>query len=135
MGKGIFGIGRNKIVEKDDLNEFHQVVVAAPDLPRWARGNAASVRGFEKRILDHSYLLFLKEQIALEPRGPEWTKVLRKRLEALTGVCGTELMRGIVSEGDKNCFVVIGSEPKEILYWESWDFQNDNIHEPFNQKW
>jgi hypothetical protein len=112
-----------KIVEKDRLNEFCQIVNAAPDLPKWVRENVDSVRGFDEKLVEQSYLSFLEQQIALQPRGPEWTKVLQRRLESLKNYCGKKLASGIVSEGEKNCFIKLSPESKKILYWELWDFE------------
>lgn len=120
-------------MEKDRLNEFRQIILAAPDLPKSLKENVVSIRSFEERILDRSYLSFLEEQIALEPRGPEWTRVLQKRLEALKDYCGKNLLSGIISEGDKNYFITISAESKKILYWELWDLEKyGSTHEPFN---
>ena len=37
----------------------------------------------EEKILKPDYLDFLREQIKLEPRGPEWNRILKERLAAL----------------------------------------------------
>lgn len=37
----------------------------------------------EEGLVKSDYLEFLREQIKLEPRGPEWGKILRERLIAL----------------------------------------------------
>jgi hypothetical protein len=107
-------------VESNLTKHFSETVLAASDLPAWVGKNVASVRGLDEKILDQSYLDFLDEQIALSPRGPEWTKVLQKRRAALAGHCGKNSISGIISEGEKNCFVKIDSESKKILYWELW---------------
>jgi hypothetical protein len=98
-----------------------EIILAATDLPAWVQTNAASARGLEERVLDPSYLSFLDEQITLSPRGPEWTKVLQKRRHALGDCCGKNLISGIVSQGERNCFLKIDPQSKKILYWEIWD--------------
>jgi hypothetical protein len=52
---------------------FIQAVRAADSLPLAVREQAAAVRFFERRTFDASYLNFLREQIDLGARGPEWT--------------------------------------------------------------
>lgn len=47
----------------------------------------------EAHELDRSYLEHLEEQIDLEPRGKEWSEVLRNRLVALAPHVGENLLR------------------------------------------
>ena len=108
-------------MEANQIKNFSQVVLAAPELPAWVRDNVGSVHGFEEKILDQSYLNFLEEQIALSPRGPEWNRVLQKLRAALTNYCGKQLASGIVSQEKKHCFIKIDPESKRILYWELSD--------------
>jgi hypothetical protein len=106
---------------ENQKKRFCEAVAVASDLPTWVRNNAASVRGLEEKIFDKSYLDFLDEQISLSPRGPEWTKILQKRRAALTNYCGKNLISGIISQGERNCFLKVDPESKRILYWELWD--------------
>jgi hypothetical protein len=108
-------------METNRITKFSQTVLAASGLPAWVRENVVSVRGLEEKIFEQSYLNFLDEQIALSPRGPEWTKVLQILRSALTNYCGKNLMSEIVSAGERNCFIKINPESEKILYWELWD--------------
>jgi hypothetical protein len=46
----------------------------------------------EKKIVTQDYLDFLREQIALNPRGPEWLVTLKNRLAALEPFVSEELI-------------------------------------------
>ena len=69
-----------------------------------------------------SYTDFLLEQIELQPRGPEWTKVLASRYHAFQPVVGQLLLRVDAKNGDDD-FVghirVLDSEIIHIEYFEN----------------
>jgi hypothetical protein len=67
----------------DDKTIFIEVVQADASLPVAYRERAAEVKGLDRSVFDQSYLDFLREKIAMEPRGPEWTEILKGRLAAL----------------------------------------------------
>ena len=72
------------------LNEIAlQNLAAHPRTPGWVRellaATGSSTAEVEPHSIDDSYLDFLREQIELGARGPEWTRVLAARLEALNG--------------------------------------------------
>jgi len=46
----------------------------------------------EKKVVAQDYLDFLREQIELNPRGPEWLSTLKTRLVALEPFVGKELI-------------------------------------------
>jgi hypothetical protein len=43
-------------------------------------------------IIKSDYLNFLREQIRLEPRGPEWNTILQNRLNALESFAGKKVI-------------------------------------------
>lgn len=45
----------------------------------------------ETKSVSDSYLSFLREQIDLNPRGPEWTAQLQRRLNALRPLAGKDI--------------------------------------------
>lgn len=66
-----------------------------------------------------SYLEFLGEQIALEPRGPEWTQVLTARKSALEPFKGRELILIHLRGDAKTAFVRLDPGDYGIVHWES----------------
>jgi hypothetical protein len=66
-------------------------ILALPDLGVAKIGEDA-IPSVEVKILALDYLDFLRQQIKLEPRGPEWTKILRARLQALAPFANKKVM-------------------------------------------
>lgn len=55
----------------------------------------------ETKDVDSSYLQFLEQQIALEPRGPEWTEVLKRRSDALRPFIGKKITTVFIVENNR----------------------------------
>ena len=104
----------------DPRSDFAQAVRASLEIPEWARNEVASVRELESKVLDQSYLDFLDDMIAREPRGPEWAEVLRRRRAALTEYCGKLLVDGIIGGFKQRIFVKVDPVTHKVLYWEEW---------------
>lgn len=49
----------------------------------------------DERLVKSDYLDFLREQIKLEPRGPEWGAILKARLAALEPFVDKSLIRAM----------------------------------------
>jgi hypothetical protein len=68
-----------------------------PKTPEWARALLTSPPSPAVHVsvhtIDLSYLEFLKEQIELGARGPEWNEILRARLQAYRSTVGQPLVR------------------------------------------
>jgi len=97
---------------------FRQVVSKASELPAWVRDAVEHAHGIEAKVLDQSYIQFLNDMIAREPRGPEWTQVLAKRRAALAPLCGKTLVGGFVTRGSRQYFIKIEPDSQAVLYWE-----------------
>lgn len=67
--------------------------------------------------IQQDYLDWLKEQIELAPRGPEWNRVLEARLKAYEPYTGIEIIR-----------VYIGRESESVVLWISKDRSRAAIH-------
>jgi len=109
----------DRSLEKIFARAAHQT----PDLPTWVHENVGAVKDLKQKVLDRTYLEFLDEQIKLEARGPEWSRVLQKRRAALDGYCGKNLLSGTVSLGNQFCFIKIDLKSGKTLYWELDDVQ------------
>ena len=77
----------------DDKANVVRCLEAHPDLPAWAQRILKNgIRGEDfhvsEQVFDASYLDFLNEQIALNARGDEWSKILKKRVEILNAWVG-----------------------------------------------
>jgi hypothetical protein len=84
---------------------------------------AASTGHVELKMLDQAYLNFLDEQIALEPRGPEWTKILQTRRTALTPYCGRSYLSGHIRIEKKEYVAYIDPEALELIHNETYDYE------------
>jgi hypothetical protein len=65
----------------------------------------------EAKEVSASYLQFLNEQISLEPRGPEWTQILTKRLNSLAPFEGKRIIIALISKPDSS--VIVKVDPTE----------------------
>jgi hypothetical protein len=68
-----------------------EAVSQLPTLDAASSGEHA-IPTFERKVLAPDYLDFLREQIGLAARGPEWAAVLRNRLTALEPFVGKQLV-------------------------------------------
>ena len=78
-----------------------------------------SIPVFELRRFEQGYLDFLDQQIALEPRGPEWTNVLRRRRECFTNEINRELFSANIFYGLASVWLVVDSASARVVYFES----------------
>ncbi len=75
----------------------------------------------EREVVTHSYLEFLKEQIELCPRGPEWNTVLLTRLEKLGPYEDRELLHLTVNgDGGKHFYLHAAPRTFTFVHWEEW---------------
>jgi hypothetical protein len=102
----------------DDKAIFIEAIRADASLPHAVREQAAAVQGFERRILDQSYLDFLSEQIALEPRGPEWTAILTARLTAISRFRDVPTLFGCIQTPTGFCYVRVDPSSQRVIHHE-----------------
>jgi len=103
----------------EDRDIFLQAVQAADFLPTDVRESAAAVEDLERRILDLTYCDFLREQIALEPRGPEWTAILSKRLAAIAPFVGVPTLIGTIRTPGAFHYVRVDATTRRIIHCET----------------
>jgi hypothetical protein len=72
----------------------------------------------ETKPVSASYLDFLREQIELQPRGPEWNSVLQLRLNALAPYEGTDITTISVRGADRHFTAYIDHGQKTLIHYE-----------------
>ncbi len=110
----------------DDKAIFVKAVQSDCSLPEAIRQGAETVRGFERHICDQSYLDFLREQIELKVRGPEWTAILVARLAALSPYCGVSILNGIIHTSTGICFVDVDPGTGRVIRLEEHETRSDD---------
>ena len=73
----------------------------------------------ERSEITQSYLGFLSEQIALEPRGPAWTEVLRGRVSALAPHVGEAYILLHICEAEQYFAACVQLGPDLVIQYES----------------
>jgi len=97
---------------------FHESVAKRADLPSWIVCYSISESELRRHTFDKSYLDFLDEQIALSPRGPEWTQRLIKRKESLTNFCDRELIGCSLNHDSDSITIEIDPIEQKVIHWE-----------------
>ena len=101
---------------------FIEAVRASQDLPTEVRAHADEVDGVKESCFDDSYIQFLDDQIRLEPRGPGWTAILRKRRKGLCSFCGVPLVSGHIRSGRFDTWIKIDPKTSAVVYWEQFEY-------------
>ena len=105
----------------EDQTIFTKAVRAAESLPLAVREQAAAVQSCERRIFDASYLEFLREQIALGARGPEWTGILTQRLPALLSYCDAPTLSGTISTQAGDYHIRVDPSSGQVIHHELYE--------------
>ncbi len=84
------------------------------------RENAEVISNIEISVFDQSYIEFLEGQIALEPRGPEWTIRLQKRITNLCKYTDREIAACRLRFEDMDYWLKIDPTTKSVIHWESY---------------
>lgn len=71
----------------DLAHRSYEEIIQFPKLDNAAKGQTA-LPVIEVKVVAKDYLDFLHEQIRLNARGPEWTELLQRRLDALQPFLG-----------------------------------------------
>jgi hypothetical protein len=96
-------------------------------LPSWVAGVVAKPAMFalsqqtnalDSRKLDGSYLEFLEEQIRADASGPEWTAMLRRRLEGLRPWVGKILIHVTTWVPGERLSLYARADTFETVFWE-----------------
>jgi hypothetical protein len=104
---------------------FTEVVRGCEDLPADVRTHSHEARGVEETRFDESYIEFLDTQIRLSPRGPAWSKILRRRRDGLRQFCRVPLVSGHVRVGRFDTWVKVDPERRVVVFWEQLDYETD----------
>lgn len=72
----------------------------------------------EEKVVAPDYLDFLREQIGLNARGPEWSAVLKNRLTALEPFVGRPLMMATFHSKPHLAMLRIRPDTKEVIHME-----------------
>lgn len=102
--------------EEKDI--FIEAVQAAHSLPLAVRKQAAAVQDLERRVFDKSYLDFLREQIAREARGPEWTAILTQRLAALSPFRDASTLAGSIVIATGHYRIRVDPQSRQVIHHE-----------------
>ncbi len=73
----------------------------------------------EEKVLAPDYLDFLREQIELNPRGPEWLTLLKSRLAALEPFVDKRLLVATFHSKPHSALLRIHPETKEMIHVET----------------
>ncbi len=103
---------------------FIAVVRSNNELPPDVRSHAHEARGVEDSCFDESYIDFLDEQIRLNPRGEDWTEILRRRREGLRSFCNVKLVSGHVRTGQLDTWIKIDPQKKKVVFWEQLQYDD-----------
>lgn len=115
--------------------EVREVCLQLHDLPTWVRAVwALSYEEFcrllsydrpenlsiaiECDYITQSYLDFLELQIELEPRGPDWTQILRNRLVSSRPYVGQKSLSVSINRPSDSFYLMTIHAPCRALYWE-----------------
>lgn len=101
-----------------------QTIASLDHLPGWVRAyvleddRRGTVAYFEETTVCADYLEFLREQIALGVRGPEWTKQLESRLVALLPHAGKSVLNFHLFHGSSDYFLRLEADSKALIHAE-----------------
>ena len=114
----------------DDRNIFIKAVSTADSLPLAVRERATAVQSLERMTSNASYLDYLREQIDLAPRGPEWAAILTDRLVALSPYRHKATLLGMIYTEARLYFVRVDPESGAIIHHEFHEGVSDDQPEP-----
>lgn len=92
-------------------------IMQLPELDVAGNGSDA-LPSVEEELFKADYLEFLREQIKLEPRGPEWGAILRRRLTALEPFANKKLITAIFFRKPDSVSLKINPKNGEVIHME-----------------
>jgi len=92
----------------------HEEVARLPRLDNAVKGQTA-LPVIEEKIVTMDYLNFLREQIQLNARGQEWTRLLQQRLNALQPFIGKMIITAHFYQKPHSATLRINPETGELL--------------------
>jgi len=98
-------------------NMTYEQVLHLPPLGDETKGSFAAPSVTEKPVAS-DFLDFLREQIRLNARGQEWTKVLKDRLEALLPFVGKNVITASLYQKPKSVTLYVNPDTGELFHFE-----------------
>jgi hypothetical protein len=102
---------------KDQANLGLESVSRLPVVDATSDGQHA-LPTVEKKAVAPDYLDFLREQIGLNPRGPEWLALLKNRLVALEPFVGKQLIVATFHSKPHSATLRIRPDTNQIIHIE-----------------
>jgi hypothetical protein len=111
----------------NELELFIEALDRAAKLPDELKTNADQVKALSRTSYDQSFIDLLDTQIKSSSRGPEWTKILQQRRDALLPYCNKTLLKGRLEIGKDAYWVKVEPETQTVVYWERYENWTDRI--------
>ncbi len=119
-------------------NTLTNAIEAVPECPQWLKAQARLECGavsqlpvidsvmdgqdalptIEEKVVATDYLDFLREQIELNPRGPQWLTLLKSRLAALEPFVGKQIIVATFHSKPHSATLRILPDTNEIVHLE-----------------
>jgi len=104
-----------------ELELFIEALGRAATLPDELKIRAGQVKALSQTSYDQSFIDLLDMQINSSSRGPEWTKTLQQRRDALLPYCNKTLLKGRLEIGKDAYWVKVDVETQTVVYWERYE--------------
>ena len=111
----------------NELALFIEAVGRSKDLPDELRTRAGQVKALSQTSYDQSFLDLLDTQIKSSSRGPEWTKTLQQRRDALLPFCNKTLLKGRLEIGKDAYWVKVDPQTQTVIYWERYENWSERL--------
>jgi hypothetical protein len=105
----------------NELELFIEALGRAAKLPHELKSHVDQVKALSRTSYDQSFLDLLDTQIESSSRGPEWTKLLQQRRDALLPYCNKTLLKGRLEIGKDAYWVKVDVETQAVVYWERYE--------------
>jgi hypothetical protein len=107
----------NRLATHQGTPDWAREILTASATPNVSSTSSTEV---EAHTIDPDYLKFLREQIDLAPRGPEWSSVLVARLGALQPFVGQPMLRIGVHRGATVFIGHLRASDLEVIHTEEF---------------
>jgi hypothetical protein len=103
---------------KEQIQMDWEVVSNLPALDETTTGQP-SLPAIERKLVNADYLIFLREQIIANARGPEWLALLQVRLSALEPFVGKELIVAVFHCKPHSATIRVHPETRRLVHLEA----------------
>ncbi len=111
---------REQVTGYELVNLLRLAIRGEEGVPDDFKSEEAEIENAETTTSDSSYLEFLREQIRLEPRGPDWSQVLSRRLRNLEPYVGHPLIDFNLITPSGRYHLKVNLETLKVVHWEDW---------------